>query len=300
MSFDYVDASGQLVGNLNRYNPNRKDDRGQFYSEAKPLLTNRTYQGTSFADAASNSARVYRDEKGVLRRLRVVEEPGVTDTYTFEKGPSQASKGKTKLARNDRQKPRRAEAAKASTSEGVDLDQSGIKYQNINDKNKQSHHLLSVALHGGAFHNREPASKEYILGALAKEGFFGGDDRRNLVAVHGNFSYNQAGERIANPFDEHQAGLHSKDSITSAFRELMPSPEQFAQMSDDQVIETLKMSGLAARADIQEIKGVAQYAQASTNQKLARQTAKALASRIAGRTGTYKSKVVTGDHVFSH
>jgi hypothetical protein len=281
VSFEYVDASSQLVGNLSRYNPNRKDDRGQFYAEAQPLLTNRTYQGSSFADAASNSARVYRDEKGVLRRLQVVEEPGVANTYTFAKGPSQASKGKSKLASFDKKKPQRAAAAQASTGSDVDLNQSGIKYQNINDKNKQSHHLLSVALHGGAFYTRGPDSREYILGELAKEGFFGGDDRRNLVAVQGNFSYNQAGERVANPFDEHQAGLHSKDSITSAFRQLMPSPEEFSQMSDDQVIETLKMSGLAARADIQEIKGVAQYAQASTHQKLQRQTAKAIASRLS-------------------
>ena len=288
MSFDYVDASGQLVGNLNRYNPNRKDDRGQFYSEAEPLLTNRTYQGSDFADAVRNSARTYIDEKGVLRRLRIVKDPEVKNTYTFDKGPSQASKGKKKLARNDREKPRRAEAAKASTSESTDLDMAGTKYQNINDKNKQAHHLLSVALHGGAFANRTIESKEYILGELAKEGFFGGDDRRNLIGVYGRYSYDQTGEKVTNSFDEHQAGVHSKDSITAAFRQLMPNSQQFAMMSDDQVIATLKMSGLAARADIQEIKDVAQYAQASTQQQLRRRTAKAIASRIAGR----KSNVI--------
>ena len=72
----------------------------------------------------------------------------------------------------------------------------------------------------------------------------------------------------------------------------MPNSQQFRMMSDDQIVDALKMTAYAARLDVQEVKGVSQQAQKKTMNHLNRQTARVLATRWA--TGNYKAQAITG------
>ena len=273
-------AGDRLYGSTGSYRPKGQNTR-LFNSSLPPKLPNTQYEGKNFEDAIQNNSPKYRDESGVLRRVKVVKVAG--ETYKFAEDSTQASKGIPKLAVNSGT-PSRQRAARDLTGEDVNLDISGQKYQNINDKRKQSHHIISVGLHGGALEGRSKESKAYILRELANDGFYTGDDRRNYVALYGNRVTDASGQSITvgKAIDEHQAGVHSRDTITNVVaNELLPSREQFHQMSDDDVIMALKLSGAAARADIQDVKGIRGKARERSERYLRQQLAKSIASNWA-------------------
>lgn len=283
----YTYAKRQLVGNPESYAPKGINTR-QFGSNVEPRLPNTKYVGNSFGDAITNDSPKYRGEDGVVRRVKV-RQITPQGTYQFADDSTQSAKGRPKLAVNAG-KESRQRAARSLTQPGVDLDLSGHKYQDINDHNKQAHHLLSIGMHGGALEGRSQASQDYIVGELAKDGFFTGDDRRNYVALIGNRAVTEGGQRFSpgkvHPtLDEHQGGVHSKNTITQVIKQMLPTREQFHQMSDDQVIQALKLSGAAARADIQDVKGIEGAARAKSEKYLQRQMARSIAQQVISTRG---------------
>lgn len=282
MSGQYALASERLYDdNIRSYFPQGQDTR-LFSSDVPVLLPNIQYEGKDFEDAVRNNSPKYRDDQGVLRRYKV--ENVVGQTYRFAKDSTQASHGIPKLAVRSG-KPARQAAALSLTAPDVNLNVSGHKYQNINDHGKQPHHLISVSLHGGALEGRSIESQAYITSELAKEGFYLGDDRRNYVGLYGNVIHDPiAGEVNFAGINEHQAGVHSKNTIVNQINQtLLPSREQFHQMTDDEVINVLKLSGHAARADLQDVKGIGGKARAKTEKLLQKHLAKVIAQMRAGQ-----------------
>lgn len=278
--------------NIAAYNPRNKGGGRQFSSKGTPTLSNTAYLGTSFEDAIQHNSPKYRDESGTIRRIKVNKVKGVDDTYQLGDS-TQAVSGQSLPAVNSSAKDAvgktRKHAAQVSTNSNADIELSQIKYKNAKDQLKQIHHLVSLVDNSGGFEGRSEASKQYIFNELAKEGVFPGDDRRNYVAIYGNTVFNPAtGEQIAVPWiDEHQAGMHGKDTIQKVIsNEIMPSKEVMRQLSDDQVIEVTKLAAIASRADLQDIKELAQQsnaganARAKTDKMLRRQTAKVIAQQV--------------------
>jgi len=273
----YTLAKSRLVGNPNTYKPQKSGSK-QFYSELQPRLPNTKYEGTSFADAIENNSPKYRNEQGELQRIAIRKE--LPNVYAFG-NTSHSALGINKTAVKDKKNPNRQAAAVSLTAPDVDLKISGHKYQNISDHRKQAHHLISISLHGGALEHRSPESKQYIVNELAKDGFFLGDDRRNYVGLYGNQIMADSGEMMHIPvIDDHQGGVHRKDTITHKIaKEYLPTREEFHKLTDDEVIDVLKLSGAAARADLQDIKYIAKPARDKTEKLLQRQLAKVAAQK---------------------
>ena len=273
----YTLAKSRLVGDPAAYKPKKSGGR-QFHSVLEPRLPNTKYVGTSFADAINNNSPKYRNQQGELQRVTIRRQ--LPNVYAFG-NTSQSALGIGKTAVKDSSNPNRQAAAISLTAPDVDLKLSGHKYQDISDHRKQSHHLISISLHGGALEHRSPESKQYIVNELAKDGFFLGDDRRNYVGLYGNQIPTDSGEMVHIPvIDDHQGGVHSKNTITHKIaKEYLPTREQFHQLTDDEVIDVLKLSGAAARADLQDIKHIAKPARDKTEKLLQRQLAKVAAQK---------------------
>ena len=277
----FTNANKRFAGSrLAEYSPERKGGGRQFNSPVKPVLTSsRVY--SSDVEALQNNGYKYRDEEGVVRRLKVEQVPGVEGTYRIAKDGTQSAKGMPKLAVNSTVASR-SQAARTSTADDVDLNMSAQKYQNINDMNKQAHHLKGIVENSEGIDTRTPTGKAAVIKRLNAEGFFTGDDRRQYIALTGNKMYNADGSaHKTEALDEHQGGVHRADTTAHAVhKELMPTREQFEQMSDDEVAVNLLMSGYAERLDVQKIKGVSQDAIAKTERNLRIATAKAIAQRF--------------------
>ena len=277
----YTNANKRFAGkDIAVYSPERKHGGRYFNSTVSPVLTNsKVYQ--SVVEALRNNAYKYKDSEGVTRRLKVEPVPGAKDTYRIAKDGTQSAKGTPKLAINA-PSPTRSEGARISTAPDVDLELSAEKYQNINDKNKQAHHLKGVKENADAMASRTEDGKKRVMDRLNAEGFFTGDDRRQYVALTGNKMYAADGSAfLTGALDEHQGGVHKNDTVSNAvYRELMPSAEQFSTMSDDEVANNLLMAGYAERLDIQNIKGISPSAITKTEENLRIATAKAIAQRF--------------------
>jgi Leucine-rich repeat (LRR) protein len=201
------------------------------------------------------------------------------DTYQVRQDGNRTGKGMPKLAVSST-KNTRSSAGLASTSADTNLVMSANKYQDINDKNKQAHHLLEVVEHGGAFIGRSPESKAYIINKLNQKGFFPGDDRRNYAALTGNKMKMSDGSMVTTGhLDEHQGGVHSKDALSHEVQKHLPTAEQFSQMTDDQVITAILPSAYAGRIDVQTVKGVSNRAIAKQTAQFYRANARAVAEQ---------------------
>ena len=252
------------LNNLSAYNPAvRGQDKRQFNSDVRPVLTSgRT--GTSFENALSINSKRFRDPAdGQVKYIKVRPVEGVSNTYEFQIADNRTSVGVSKLGVRSTT-PTRREAALVSTPAGTDISLSGKKYQDINDKNKQAHHLIELVENAPAFAGRSPQSVEYIHSQLNKHGFYPGDDRRNYAALRGNIIYgNELKEQITTgKYDEHQGGVHSKNSLASQAQKRMPTAQQFQQMTDDEVVTALLPVAFAARIDVQRQKNISKRAQA--------------------------------------
>ena len=295
---NYTNANKRFAADrLAAFNPERKGGSAQFNSEVKPVLTNsKTYDGPEAA--LENNAYKYRNDDGVTRRLKIDAVNGVKDTYRIAKDGTQASKGMPKLAINS-SNPNRATAARSSLGRNVNLDLAAQKYQTGNDRNFQVHHLLEVTPNGAGFTTRSPESQQNIILELNRRGVFPSDDRRNQVYLRGNRMYNADGSyHLTGHLDEHQGQVHSAESVAHVVQEeLLPSANEFAQMSDKEVANNIHMSALAGRLDVQNVKKVAPSAIQKTEQQLRRAIAKSIAQRqmpIAGQMQQTSSTLDVG------
>lgn len=274
------------LANAAAYDPTNRGGGRQFASSVKPVLPSTRTHGSAL-DALLNNSVKYKDEDGTIRYIKVVEDiapqNGGQGTYRLALDGSAEGKGKPKLAVSS-SNPRRKAGAIASTASNANLTQSAIKYQNINDKNKQSHHVMEVVEHSGAFIGRSPESKAYILGKLSDKGFFPGDDRRNYTALTGNKMFASDGSMFkTGALDQHQGYVHSNQSVASEVQKMLPSAEEFSRMTDDEVVVALLPSALAGRYDVQSATGVSTKALDKTSSQLARATAKAIAQSYRSR-----------------
>lgn len=279
------------VDQVKYYDPARPGG-GRYLNSTVPVVLPSTRTASSAQQALLGNSSRYRDPKsGQVRYLKVAPVEGMRDTYQVRPDGNRTGKGMPKLAVSS-VKPSRSTAGQASTAVGTDLVMSANKYQDINDKNKQAHHLLEVVEHGGAFIGRSPESKAYIINELNKQGFFPGDDRRNYVALTGNKMKMSAGNMVTTGhLDEHQGGVHSKNSLSNEVQKSLPTAEEFSRMTDDQVVAAILPSAYAGRIDVQEIKGVSQRAIAKQRSLFYKATARAIANR--GSTGSR-----SGNHAF--
>ena len=262
------------------YDPTNKGGGRQFASSVQPVLTSRrTFNSPT--EAITNNSAKYRDKDGTIKYLKVVEvippRNGQQGTYRLGLDGTAESKGTPKLAVNST-KPNRKQAALASTSPDVDLSRSAVKYQSINDKNKQAHHVMEVVEHSGAFEGRSVESRLYIMEKLGRMGFFSGDDRRNYTALTGNKMIAADGSMYkTGHLDQHQGYVHSNQSVASEVQKTLPSKNEFLNMTDDEVITAIVPSCLAGRLDVQMATGVSQKAIDKTANQLQRASAKAIA-----------------------
>ena len=264
----YTNANSRIyLDQASAYNPSRTNAPGgrQFSSAVKPVLTNRR-TASSFEEALHMNSSRFRDPKdGQVKYITIKEIGG--DTYEFGISNTRTSTGRGKLAINasaaEPTSRKRRNSARASTADGTDLNMSANKYQDINDKQKQAHHIVEIAPHAPAFEGRSPESKAYIIGELNKHGFYPGDDRRNYSALRGNLIFSNTGERIyMMHLDEHQGGVHGANSLSTQVQKRLPTAEQFKTMTDDQVVTALLPSAYAGRIDVQRQKKVSKRAQA--------------------------------------
>ena len=104
--------------------------------------------------------------------------------------------------------------------------------------------------------------------------------RRNYTALTGNMIKQSDGSLVpSGHLDEHQGGVHSKESLSYEVQKRLPSPEQFAAMTDDQVVTALLPSAYAGRIDVQTVKGINPRAIAKQKSQFYQANARAIAEQ---------------------